>query len=690
MNFKQTSLSSLNQVSEKRSALFKKLQINNLEDLLFFFPRDYEDWTEIIPLHLVEDGATVTVKAKIISQPKLQYRGRLSWLRTSLSDGATVISAIWFNQPWLSKKLQVDFEYYFHGKVQRQGNSFSLQNPQFFDQTEYEQQKIQAIYPLTAGLTQNLLRNAVNQTLALYDNYLIDPLPDQVRQDNQLSTLEFSLEKIHQPQDKYEHVLARKRLAFEELFLVRAALYLLKRKRQSELIANVLEPSPQIREKMNALRSSLAFELTGAQIRAINDLLRDMRQVQPMNRLLQGDVGSGKTMVAAFGLAYAVWSGGQAIFMAPTSILAMQHFETLSSMLEPVGIKIELLTGQTSAKKRREILDAAEKQELDVIIGTHAVLEKDLILNNPVLTITDEQHRFGVAQRSALADFEQKRFYPHRLVMSATPIPRTLGLILYGDLDLSIMDELPQGRKPIQTYTAKSEDMPRIYKIMRQTVERSEQIYIVCPLIEDSDLTDLESAESTYEKLSQKIFPDLQVGLMHGSLKADQKNQVMEQFVAGEIDILVSTTVIEVGVDNPNATLMLIQNAERFGLAQLHQLRGRIGRSDLASICILLSDSEDELALERLKTLCQTQDGFEIAEQDLKLRGPGDFFGTKQHGLPQFKLINLYQDHQIIERVNRSFQKIIEQDPDLKSQNNQNIVKAIKQRYPELLMGITL
>jgi len=441
---------------------------------------------------------------------------------------------------------------------------------------------------------------------------------------------------------------------------------------------------------MNALRSSLAFELTGAQIRAINDLLRDMRQVQPMNRLLQGDVGSGKTMVAAFGLAYAVWSGGQAIFMAPTSILAMQHFETLSSMLEPVGIKIELLTGQTSAKKRREILDAAEKQELDVIIGTHAVLEKDLILNNPVLTITDEQHRFGVAQRSALADFEQKRFYPHRLVMSATPIPRTLGLILYGDLDLSIMDELPQGRKPIQTYTAKSEDMPRIYKIMRQTVERSEQIYVVCPLIEDSDLTDLESAESTYEKLSQKIFPDLQVGLMHGSLKADQKNQVMEQFVAGEIDILVSTTVIEVGVDNPNATLMLIQNAERFGLAQLHQLRGRIGRSDLVSICILLSDSEDELALERLKTLCQTQDGFEIAEQDLKLRGPGDFFGTKQHGLPQFKLINLYQDHQIIERVNRSFQKIIEQDPDLKSQNNQNIVKAIKQRYPELLMGITL
>lgn len=690
MDFKQTELSHLNQISEKRSALFKKMNVSNLEDLLFFFPRSYEDWTEITPLHLVENGSVVTVKAKVISSAKLQYKGRLSWLRTSLSDGVTVISAIWFNQPWLVSKLQLESEFYFHGKVLRQGNSFSLQNPDFFNEEEYKKQRIQAIYPLTAGLTQNIVRNAIDQTLGLYDNYLIDPLPDKVRQANQLSTLEFALQKIHQPKEKYEHILARTRLAFEELFLVRAGLYILKRKRQLELKAYPLKPNRDIKKKMDDLRASLAFNLTNAQILAINDLLKDMRQNQPMNRLLQGDVGSGKTMVATFALAYAVWCGGQGVFMAPTSILAMQHMETLSKLLEPLGITIELLTGQTSSKKRKEILDAAINQRVDVIVGTHAVLEKDLILKKPVLTITDEQHRFGVAQRSALADSEHSSFIPHRLVMSATPIPRTLGLILYGDLDLSVIDELPQGRKPIQTYTASSKDKPRIYKLMRETIERGEQVYVICPLIEDSDLSNLDSAESTYETLSKTIFPDLRIGLMHGSLKENIKNSVMDSFIEGEIQILVSTTVVEVGVDNPKATFMLIQNAERFGLAQLHQLRGRIGRSDLASMCVLLSDSEDELARERLRTLCKTQNGFELAEQDLRLRGPGDFFGTKQHGLPQFKLINLYEDHKIIETVNNSIQNIIKEDPDLNYQTNQNIVKAIKQRYPELLTGVTL
>ncbi|MGI6579759.1 MAG: ATP-dependent DNA helicase RecG [Saccharofermentanales bacterium] len=690
MDFKQSRLTKLSGISEKRSALFAKLDIKNLEDLLLFFPRDYEDWTEITPLHLVEDGAVVTVQAKIVAAPTMQYKGRLSWLRTSLTDGVTVISVIWFNQPWLAKKLQAGFEYFFHGKVQRQGNKFSLQNPLFFDQTEYDKQKIQAIYPLTAGLTQNIVRNSVDQVLALYDNYLIDPLPDQIRKDHQLCTLNYALEKIHQPQTQHEHQIARIRLAFEELFLIRSALYVLKRKHQAESQAEALLPSETVKQQMDALRCSLPFTLTDAQIEAINDILRDLRQPKPMNRLLQGDVGSGKTMVAAFALAYAVWSGGQGIFMAPTSILARQHMDTLTSLLAPAGIKIELLTGQTAGKKRRDILEAAKKQEVDVIVGTHAVLEKDLVLKTPVLTITDEQHRFGVAQRSALADYEKPDYLPHRLVMSATPIPRTLGLILYGDLDLSIMDELPLGRKPIKTYTATSQDKPRIYKLMRKTAERGEQIYVVCPLIEDSELSDLESAETTYEKLSQAIFPDLRIGLIHGSLKSDAKDQVMEDFIDGKIDILVSTTVIEVGVDNPRATLMLIQNAERFGLAQLHQLRGRIGRSDLDSVCILLSDSEEELAKERLRTLCRTQNGFELAEQDLKLRGPGDFFGTKQHGLPQFKLINLYEDHRIIQTVNDSFMKIVQEDPGLSFPDNQNIVKAIKQRYPEILSGITL
>ncbi|HZJ68941.1 MAG TPA: ATP-dependent DNA helicase RecG [Candidatus Eisenbacteria bacterium] len=691
MKFKETNLSKLNQISDKRSALFAKLNVHNLEDLLFFYPRTYEDWTDLTPLHLLTDGSLVTIKAKLIKEPKIQYRGRLSWLRSYLSDGVTVISVIWFNQPWLMKKLEMDKEYYFHGKIQNQGRGFSIQSPLFLEEREYKEQPIFAIYPLTSGLTQNIVRNAIDQSLKLYDNYLADPLPDKIRQEIQLCTLEYALEKIHQPLEKYEHEIARERLAFEELFLVRAALYLLKRKRQSETKSIVLiSKNPVIKEKMNHLRESLPFQLTRSQITAINDMLNDLKKEQPMNRLLQGDVGSGKTMVAAFALAYTVWCGYQGMFMVPTSILAQQHYETLHSLLDPVGIKIELLTGQTTAKKRRELLEAAKDHSVDIIVGTHALLEKDLILKNLALTITDEQHRFGVAQRSSLFDKQKEDYTPHRLVMSATPIPRTLALILYGDLDLSLMTELPKGRKKIKTYTARSEDKTRIYKLMRQAVDRGEQVYVVNPLIEDSDEMDLESAESSYKYLSKSVFPDLNIGLIYGSLNTDQKNKVMQDFIDNKINILVSTTVIEVGVDNPRATFMLIQNAERFGLAQLHQLRGRIGRSNLDSICVLLSDSEDELAVRRMQTLCHTQDGFELAEEDLKLRGPGDFFGTKQHGLPQFKLINLYEDQAIIKLVDQVFDKIVKNDPYLSDKANQNIVKAIQQRYPELILGITL
>lgn len=691
MDFKETDLTILNQISDKRAALFAKLHVDTLEDLLFFYPRDYEDWTEITPLHLVSDGAQVTIKAKLITLPKIQYRGRLSWLRASLSDGVTIISVIWFNQPWLMKQLKLDHEYYFRGKIQNQGRSFSILNPLFLEEDDYRSQPISAIYPLTSGLTQRIIRNAIEQTLKLYNNYLLDPLPNQIRQETKLCTLEFALKKIHQPKEKYEYEIARARLGFEELFLVRAALYLLKRKRQNESKAFALKSDNKlVKEKMNQLRVSLPFQLTRSQIQAINDLLKDLKKTQAMNRLLQGDVGSGKTMVAAFALAYAVWCGGQGVFMVPTSILAQQHYETLQNLLEPVGISIALLTGQTTKKKRQEILTAAEEQNVDILIGTHAVLEKDINFKKLVLTITDEQHRFGVAQRTALMANQDGDHVPHRLVMSATPIPRTLGLILYGDLDLTLMRELPKGRKQIKTYTARTSDKNRVYKLMRQTIKRGEQAYVVCPLIEDSDQLDLESAESTYEHLSKTVFPNLNIGLIHGGLKADVKNKVMQDFIENKINILVSTTVIEVGVDNPRASFMLIQNAERFGLAQLHQLRGRIGRSDLDSICILLSDVEDELALQRLRTLCRTQDGFELAEEDLKLRGPGDFFGTKQHGLPQFKLINLYEDQEIINQVDRSFQKIVFKDPDLKEEENQNIIKAIKQRYPELIFGITL
>ncbi len=695
MSFQEKKLTELKQISEKRAKLFSKLNINNLQDLLFFFPRDYQDLSEIKPLHLVVNGEMATIRAKIIKAPTLQRRGKLSWIKTVLTDNVTMISAIWFNQPWLIQKIKVGYTFYFYGKIQNQGRSFSIQNPQILDDTEYEQNKIQAIYPLTNGLNQKLIRFAVKQTLDLYDQSLYDPIPDEIRREAKLSTLEYALEKIHIPDDKQECLIARERLAFEELFLVRTALYLLKWKRtESEkaypLIAADDIENKKILKKMNHLRDDLPFELTKAQMLAINDLLNDLKKSKPMNRLLQGDVGSGKTLVAAFAIAYAIFCQGQCIFMAPTSILAKQHYQTLTSFFSDQNFEIRLLTGQTKAKERKEILENAYSGKIDLIIGTHAVLEKDLKMKNLVLTITDEQHRFGVEQRAAIANVNENDYTPHRLVISATPIPRTLGLILYGDLDLTLMRELPKGRKKIQTYTANSKDEKRIYKLIRQAVSRDEQVYVVCPLIEDSEELDVDSVESVYKKFSEKIFPDLKVGLMHGGLKADLKNSIMQDFLDNKINILVSTTVIEVGVDNPRASFMLIRNAERFGLAQLHQLRGRIGRSDLESICILLSDTEDEIALTRLKTLCKNDDGFALAEEDLRLRGPGDFFGTKQHGLPQFKLINLYEDQNVIQSVDYYFSQIITKDPALKNQENRNITKAIQQRYPELLSGIIL
>lgn len=691
LDFRQTDLSYLKQISDKRAALFARLGVHNLEDLLFFFPRDYEDMSQLKALYQVVDGETVTVKARLVDRPKLQRRGRLSWVRCNLTDGVSILPVVWFNQPWLTNKLETDRDYYFYGKVQAQGRRLNLLTPLILSQEEFAQNPIRAIYPLTAGLNQSLVRQAVKQCLHLYNHYLIDPLPDRVRQEAKLCSLDYALYKIHLPEQAYEHKLARERLAFEELFLVRAALYLLKRKRQVMAKAPALKPAgPEVKAKLNQLRQSLPFELTKAQVEAINDLFRDLRQDRPMNRLLQGDVGSGKTLVAAFAMAYTAWCGGQAILMAPTSILAEQHYKSLRQFFAGTGLSLALLTGQTGRKDRREILTKARQGDLDLLIGTHAVLGKDLELAKLALTITDEQHRFGVSQRRSLAQQGEEGLVPHRLVMSATPIPRTLGLIVYGDLDFSLMRELPQGRKPIQTYMAQSRDLPRIYNLARRTVSRGEQVYVVCPLIEDSDKSQLESAEATYQELAHKIFPDLRLGLVHGSLKSDQKNQVMADFLAGKIDILVSTTVIEVGVDNPRASLMLIKNAERFGLAQLHQLRGRVGRSDLESTCILLSDSRDDLAQKRLTGLCKTQDGFVLAEQDLELRGPGDFFGTKQHGLPQFRLLNLYDDQDLIERVNQTFKEILELDPDFKEQGQQNIIRAIKQRYPELVEGLTL
>lgn len=685
-------LTDLRGISDKRATLLAKLGISRVRDLIFFYPRDYDDWTAKTPYTEWRDGMTVTVAGQLVQPLNINRRGRLNWIKSRvLTDDGDTLDVIWFNQPWLQKKLKLRTDYYFHGRLQQRGMFFSLNSPAFLTPEEYQHQGVQAIYSLTAGLNQNLMRSIVDQALAVYDGKLTDPLPDSLRKQHHLCTLDYALRAIHQPENMHEVALARERLAFEELFLVRAALYRLKHLRQSIYRGVPLETTPEAKAGMEHLLASLPFRPTGSQIEAINDILRDLRTEQPMNRLLQGDVGSGKTLVAAFAMAYTAWCGGQSVMMAPTSILASQHAESLGKIFAATDLKVALLTGGTTAAERRSILAGLETGETPILVGTHAVLEDDIVMRNPVLAITDEQHRFGVDQRSKLRDGKgEDRRVLHRLVMSATPIPRTLGLILYGDLDLSIMKQMPKGRQVIETRRARASDSGAVYRDLRSELEKGHQAYVICPLIEESDLMNLKSAEETYDELRKKVFPDKNVGLLHGNMKAKDKDSVMQSFIEGAIDILVSTTVVEVGVDNPNATFMIIENAERFGLAQLHQLRGRIGRGSAKSYCVLMSDTDEELANKRLTAIIENHDGFALAEEDLKLRGPGDFFGTRQHGLPAFKLINLYEDVDLIERVDAALTQMIAADPGIEGQDLKQVFRAVYERYPEMESGMTL
>ena len=675
--------------SSKRAELLANLGVENQLQLLFFYPRTYEDRTRILPIGAIVETGDYSFKAMVANEPSLQRRGRLSWIRCRLTDGVDYMDAIWFNQPWLKKRLIQGKEFLFFGTVKVEGRRRQAQNPSFSDKEAEGELRIWPIYPMTKGLNQGLLRDAMSQVLeGPLTQKLTDPLPDEIRKEYRLATLDFSLQHIHFPKLMEEVKMARHRLAFEELFLTRAAMSIMKDKRNSQSKALALETTEAARKGMAALRKSLPFELTRSQMEAINDCLRDLRKDRPMNRLLQGDVGSGKTMVAAFAMAYVAWCGGQSMLMAPTSILAEQHWKSLSRDLGACGFQIELLSGSTSTPERRRILEACESGECHILIGTHALLQDDIHFQRLDLTITDEQHRFGVKQRSKLG--EGAELMPHRLVMSATPIPRTLALILYGDLDLTIMRGMPKGRQAIETYHAKSKDLPRVYDLIRREVEDGGQVYVVCPLIEESDALEADSAVETAEHLQNNIFPNLRVGLLHGQMKAEEKEAIMTRFMTGEIHILVSTTVVEVGVDNPDASIILIQNAERFGLAQLHQLRGRVGRGTRRSYCILLSDVKTGIALERIQTLCRHNDGFELAEEDLRLRGPGDFFGTRQHGLPSFRLVNLYEDQDLIALVDRAIQTLEALPEETRRRHQKNLHKAISERYPELASGLTL
>lgn len=643
-------------VGEARTKLLSKLGIATVSHAINYFPRDYEDRTVLKKISELEDGEECGVLATIVSDiVETRPRRNLSLMKVLTSDGTSFLSITWFNQSYLKNKLKNKAEYIFFGKVKRMGMRFEMVNP-VIETLEHKGRntgRILPVYSLTKGITNNILRRIMDNCLQLTRNNYTESLPNAIRKEHKLCEISFSYEQIHFPQSFHHIEVARKRLVFEELLLLQ--LGLLKSKGASTQQKGI-EFKPV---DLTPLLSKLSFTLTSAQNRVFEEIKTDMLSDKRMNRLVQGDVGSGKTIVAVMAILLAVKNGYQSAFMAPTEILAEQHFNGVEPLLSDLGISVRLLTGSSSKKVKQEIKELCQKGEIDVLIGTHAILEDDTVFNQLGLVVTDEQHRFGVRQRAKLS---VKGKNPDLLVMTATPIPRTLTLVLYGDLDVSVIDELPPNRKPIDTFAVNEGYRKRVYDFIRKNVELGRQAYIVCPLVEDSEEIEAESAEGLAQRIREDELAGLRVGLIHGKMKAAQKEKVMRAYVKGELDVLVSTTVIEVGVNVPNATLMVIENAERFGLSQLHQLRGRVGRGKHKSYCVLINQSKSEISKQRVAIMTSTNDGFVISEKDLELRGPGDVFGVRQHGIPDMKIANLYKDIDILKIVQETVKKIINQD----------------------------
>ena len=656
-----TSILSVSGIGPQRAKALGKLGIGTLRDLISWFPRKYDDRTRKVRIADLVPGETACVAAMVAATPTIAHiRKGMDLVKVRAVDESGVLDVTFFNQTWLKNNLQVGQTYIFCGKAE--GNLLRRQMASPIVEKEDQREltgRIVPIYPLTAGVSQLVLQRSIRQGLDACAAILPDILPDEVRREHHLCRIGYAYENIHFPENAEALDLARRRLAFEELFLFTIGLQRLRRRRE------VVRTTPCADVDMQPFYDALPFSLTDAQRRCVEDAIRDMRSGGAMNRLCQGDVGSGKTMVAAGSVYFAVKNGLQAALMAPTEILAQQHYAGLAPLMERLGIRCALLTGSASAKTKRTIAAQLAAGEIDFAIGTHALITEGVEFANLGLVVTDEQHRFGVAQRTALAE---KGRHPHILVMSATPIPRTLALILYGDLDVSIIDRLPPGRQPIETYSVPGSYHQRVYNFIRKLVAQGRQTYIVCPMVEVNDeLPDERKAVTEYAKMLQsEVFPDLRVAYVHGKMKPKEKDAVMAAFASHETDILVSTTVIEVGVDVPNAAIMVVENAERFGLSQLHQLRGRVGRGQHQSYCILISDNQNEETRARLKVMTKTADGFKIAEEDLRLRGPGDFFGARQHGLPGLRIADIGCDTKLLQEAQQAALSLLERDPELR------------------------
>ncbi|HHW45799.1 MAG TPA: ATP-dependent DNA helicase RecG [Clostridiales bacterium] len=655
-------------VGEKRARLFYKLGVFDYDTLINFYPRTYQDWSKITQIKDAEIEQICCIKATVISPPVEHYvRKNMILYKFKAQDRSGVINITLFNNKYLANSLKVNNEYLFYGKVMGNWISKEMSSPEIKPVTYA---MIRPIYRTTNGLSSAAIENVVRQAIDLIPDY--DPIPAEIREKHGLCPLRSALKDIHFPKDFAALKSARDRLIFQELFFLQLGLLKLKDRSRSKTKIKITKDYTQ------EFIKGLPYTLTNAQQRVIKECVGDLLTDTPMNRLVQGDVGSGKTVVAAALCHTVIKNGYQAAIMAPTEILAEQHFDTLRKLLEASDIKIELLSGSLTKKQKSEILKRLSGGETQLVIGTHALIEDNVEFKSLGLVVTDEQHRFGVAQRGALSN---KGDNPHLLVMSATPIPRTLALIIYGDLDISIIDELPKGRQPVKTYVVKSNMHERIYNFIKKHVKIGRQAYIVCPLIEDSDTGSLVSAESYYEKLSAGAFKGYKLGLLHGKLRPAEKEQIMRRFVNREIDILISTTVIEVGVNVPNAVIMVIENAERFGLSQLHQLRGRVGRGSHESYCILISDSENQETLRRLNIMCTTTDGFKIADEDLKLRGPGDFFGSRQHGLPDLKIADMTEDIGVLRQAAAAAKGVLDEDPELLMDKHKGLKAEIEKLF---------
>ena len=661
-------------VGEKRAEMFYNLGIFDVDALIHFFPRKYEDWTDTKSVSQVNSGDNITIKATMITPVKEHMiRRGMTLYKCRFSDGESVINVTIFNNKYLAQALRVYEDYVLFGKIEKTFTAASMSSPKI--EKLDTGIRIHPIYSASGKLTSNAIAKVIRTALDSLDE-IPETLSDDIRKKYDLITLDEAIRLIHFPNCETDTYNARKRLIFEELLTLQLGLLKLKSNKKSETTLRITE---DYTDEFTAL---LPYRLTNAQKRAIAECVKDMQNKYPMSRLLQGDVGSGKTAVGA-GIIYTVIKNGyQTALMAPTEILAIQHFEGLSKMLGSTGINIRLLTGSTKAKEKREIKADLYDGKIDLLIGTHAIIQNDVEFCNLGLVITDEQHRFGVKQRANLAN---KGHGIHTLVMSATPIPRTLGLILYGDLDISILDELPPGRQEIRTDVVDSRYNSRLYKFIRGAVDRGEQCYIICPMVEESDeALGLKSAEQFAEELSQSAFEGYNLGLLHGKMKPKDKEKVMKAFSDGDVQILVATTVVEVGVDVPNATIMVIENAERFGLSQLHQLRGRIGRGNKKSFCVLVSDSKSENARSRLMIMKKYSDGFRIADEDLKARGPGDFFGERQHGLPTLKIADMLEDIEILHLAQDCAKDILDEDFNLDLPKNKHLCSSITKMFRDI------